>query len=68
MTMGYCVAALRGASAKLLGLPEGAEVRCQQFHFSEPTVAGEPAVIVDAATGGGAGWRGVAEPAFDVLM
>ena len=29
---------------------------------------GEPAVLVDPATGHGAGMRGVATPAFDVLM
>ena len=52
---------------KQLGLPEGCEVRCQQYHFSEATLDGEPAERVDAS-GHGAGLRGVATPAFDVLM
>jgi cobyrinic acid a,c-diamide synthase len=67
MTMGYCVAALRSETAALLGLPEGCEVRCQQYHFSEATLDGEPAERVDS-TGHGAGLRGVTTPAFDVLM
>lgn len=66
--MGYCVATLQEPLAQLLHLPPATAVRCQQFHFSEPTLDGEPAVRVDAATGGGAGIATVEVAAFDVLM
>ncbi|CAE8687978.1 unnamed protein product [Polarella glacialis] len=70
MAMGYCTARLRGPTAKLLGLPPGTAVRCQQYHFSEATVpgGGEPAVMVDQTTGGGAGIKGIEVHAFDVRM
>ena len=68
LTMGYCHAALLPAAASLLRLPEGSRFRAQQYHFSEATADGLPAVIVDARTGGGAGLRGVEHPAFSVQM
>ena len=68
MNMGYCTAVVRGATAALLGLPTDVALRCQQYHFSEATVDGEPAVLVDQSTGGGAGLRNVEEHAFDVRM
>ena len=68
MAMGYCEAELRGPAARLLRLPERTKLRCQQYHFSEPTIGGEPAVRVDPTTGGGAGIESVDCPAFDVCM
>lgn len=70
MSMGYCVAALREPTARLLRLPLGASFRCQQYHFSEATVGGEPAVVVNPETGGGAGISTLRESdhAFDVEM
>jgi len=69
MVMGYCKATLCAPTASLLQLPiDNTQLRCQQYHFSEATVDGEPAVLVDAATGGGAGIRGVDQHAFDVCM
>ena len=68
LQMGYCTATLRAPLARLLRLPEGMTVRCQQFHFSEPTINGEPAVQVDMATGGGAGIATVDVAALDVVM
>jgi Cobyrinic acid a,c-diamide synthase len=62
MAMGYCRAALRPAAAALLDLPVGTSLRCQQYHFSEATIEGEPAVAVDPRTGGGAGISTVGGP------
>ena len=67
MTMGYCTATLADATASLLQLPLGTQLRCQQYHFSEATVDGEPAVQVDPKTGGGVGLRGVRQHAFDTV-
>lgn len=70
MSMGYCIAALREQTAVFLRLPPGATFRCQQYHFSEATVNGEPAIMVNPATGGGAGIATVEtrDHAFDVEM
>jgi len=67
MVMGYCTARLGPALAALLRLPPELELRCQQFHFSEATVGGEPAEMVDAQ-GCGLGLRGVRLPAYQVRM
>lgn len=67
MAMGYCTATLGAAAAKLLRLPEGTRVRSQQYHFSEPTLDGEPAVLLDDA-GRGLGIPTVAQPAFEVRL
>ena len=61
--MGYCTATLRADVAALLRVDAGTARRCQQFHFSEPTVDGAPATVVDDA-GRGAGLPGVS-PACD---
>ena len=68
MVMGYCTASLLPSTARILQLPIGTRLRCQQYHFSEATVDGDPAVLVDQRTGGGAGIRGVQDHAFDVCM
>jgi cobyrinic acid a,c-diamide synthase len=67
MSMGYCTVALREPVARLLQLPAGTPVRAQQYHFSEATIDGAPAVLVDDA-GNAAGYRGVESHAFDMCM
>ncbi|GMH63816.1 hypothetical protein TrST_g12054 [Triparma strigata] len=64
--MGYCSASLTPQIAALLRLEASKARRCQQYHFSEPTLpgSGEPAVLVDAQ-GNGGGIRNV-NPALNV--
>eukprot|EP00929_Paragymnodinium_shiwhaense_P070475 TRINITY_DN35686_c0_g1_i7.p1 TRINITY_DN35686_c0_g1~~TRINITY_DN35686_c0_g1_i7.p1 ORF type:complete len:1087 (-),score=152.60 TRINITY_DN35686_c0_g1_i7:56-3316(-) len=67
MVMGYCTAVPSPSLAALLHLPQKATFRCQQFHFSEITVDGEPGEKVDNQ-GHGCGIKGVDCPAYAVRM
>lgn len=67
MTMGYCTAALSDAAARVLRLPKGMALRSQQFHYSEATLDGMPAVALDES-GRGIGIPTVGEPAYEVCM
>ena len=53
--MGYCTASFTQQIAALLRVEASKPRRCQQYHFSEPTLprSGEPAVLVDAQGNGG---------------
>ena len=63
--MGYCTATLTQQIAALLRIEASKPRRCQQYHFSEPTLpSGKPAVQVDAQ-GNGGGLVNVS-PAFNV--
>ncbi|CAK0818022.1 unnamed protein product [Prorocentrum cordatum] len=67
MAMGYCTARPTPALAALLRLPPGTELRCQQYHFSEVTLDGQPAELVDRQ-GRGLGLRGVELAAYQARM
>ena len=67
MVMGYCTSRPSPAVASLLQIPSHVEFRCQQYHFSEVTLNGEPAELVDA-NGRSMGLRGVGLAAYQTRM
>ncbi|CAE7709451.1 cbiA, partial [Symbiodinium pilosum] len=67
MVMGYCTSRPAPAVAELLRLSKQVEFRCQQYHFSEVTLNGEPAELVDS-DGRSMGLRGVGLAAYQTRM